>query len=107
VVRQLTAKDRLARMLKAVNQRCRRMRHWPLDAQHERLCRMLKGHYAYFGITGNFRRLVLLHHRVRRLWRTWLSRRSSKSYVTWEKYERVLQRFALPPPRIVHRYTLA
>jgi RNA-directed DNA polymerase len=107
VVRQLTAKDRLARSLKAINQRCRLMRHWSLDAQHDRLCRMLKGHYAYFGITGNFRRLVLLHHEVRRLWRKWLSRRSSKSYVTWEQYERVLQRFALPPPRIVHRYTLA
>lgn len=107
VVRQLTAKDRLARSLKAINQRCRLMRHWSLDAQHGRLCRMLKGHYAYFGITGNFRRLVLLHHAVRRLWRTWLSRRSSKSYLTWEKYGRVLQRFALPPPRIVHRYTLA
>ncbi len=52
VVRQLTAKDRLARSLKAVNQRCKRMRHWPIRDQHQRLCRMLKGRYAYFGITG-------------------------------------------------------
>src|SRR6202051_100294 len=28
-VRQLTAKDRLARTLKAINQQCRAMRHWP------------------------------------------------------------------------------
>jgi RNA-directed DNA polymerase len=104
-VRQFTAKERLARSLKAFNQRCRRMMHWPVKAQHQRLCRMLQGHYGYFGITGNFRRLILLHREVQRLWRRWLSRRSSRSYVTWERFERVLQRFALPPPRITHRYT--
>jgi RNA-directed DNA polymerase len=42
VVRQLTAKDRLARSLKAINQRCKRMRHWPLRQQHQRLCRVLE-----------------------------------------------------------------
>jgi RNA-directed DNA polymerase len=105
VVRQFTAKDRLARSLKAFNQQCRLMRHWPLDTQHERLCQMLQGHYGYFGISGNIRRLGKLRFQVRRLWRAWLSRRSWKSFLTWERYERVLQRFPLPQPRIVHRYT--
>jgi len=36
------------------------MMHWPLRAQHERLCRMLRGYFAYFGITGNSLRLVAL-----------------------------------------------
>jgi group II intron reverse transcriptase/maturase len=107
VVRQFTAKERFARSLKAFNQRCQRMMHWPLKAQYDRLCRMLKGHYGYFGISGNYRRLVRLHHEVRRVWRYWLSRRSSKSYLTWERYARVLQRLALPLPRIVHRYAAA
>jgi len=106
VVRQLTAKDRLARSLKAINQRCKRMRHWPLRAQHQRLCRVLKGHYAYFGISGNYKRLRLLHQCVRRLWHRWLSRRSSKSYVLWERYLRMLERFALPSPKIVHAYVV-
>ena len=97
VVQQFTAKDRLARSLKAFNEQCRLMRHWPLEVQHERLCQMLNGHYGYFGISGN----------GRRLWYAWLSRRSWKSFLTWERYERVLQRFPLPPPRIVHRYTVA
>jgi RNA-directed DNA polymerase len=107
VVRQLTGKDRLARSLKAFNQQCRLMRHWPLDLQHERFCQMLQGHYGYFGISGNIRRLGHLRFHVRRLWRAWLSRRSWKSSLTWEKYERLLQRFPLSPPRIVHRYTVA
>ncbi len=106
VVRQLTAKDRLARSLKAINQRCKRMRNWPIRQQHQRLCRVLTGHYGYFGITGNFKRLGLLYYQVRRLWQKWLSRRSSKSYVQWDRYERMLERFVLPKPRIMHPYAI-
>jgi len=46
---QRTAKDRLARTLKALNEQCRLMRPWPLAEQHRRLCQILKGHFAYFG----------------------------------------------------------
>ncbi len=88
VVRQYTAKDRLARSLKTFYQQCRRMMHWPLKEQHQRLCRMLQGHYGYFGITGNYRRLMRLYHLVRRFWCRWLARRSSKSNLTWERFKR-------------------
>jgi hypothetical protein len=104
VVRQYTAKERFARALKVFSAQCRRMMHWPVKVQHDRLSRMLNGHYAYFGITGNRRRLARLHYHVRRLWRRWLSRRSSRSYLTWERFVQLLQRFALPAPQIIHRY---
>lgn len=102
---QRTAKDRLARTLKAINQQCRLMRSWPIAEQHRRLCRMLEGHFAYFGITGNYQRLAAVVHQTRRLWRKWLSRRSWKSYVTWEQFLRLVVTYPLPAPRIVHRYT--
>ena len=82
VVRQLTAKDRFARALKAINEKCRRIRTEPLAEQHSQLSRTLKGHFAYFGISGNSTRLADLCYEVRRLWRKWLSRRSSNSRVT-------------------------
>jgi RNA-directed DNA polymerase len=102
---QRTAKDRLARTLKVINERCRSMRSWPLAEQHRRLCRMLKGHFAYFGISGNYQRLSNVVFRTTRLWRKWLSRRSRTSQVSWERFYRVLERYPLPAPRIVHRYT--
>jgi group II intron reverse transcriptase/maturase len=101
---QRTAKDRLARTLKAFNRRCRLMRHWPLAEQHRRLCRMLQGHYAYFGISGNSKRLSAVLHQVRRSWRKWLSRRSRESHVTWAKFSRMVAVYPLPSPRIVHRF---
>ena len=105
VIRQYTAKDRLARSVKAINGWCRRMRHWSLPEQQLRLCRMLQGHYAYFGLSGNMDRLTALHRAAYRRWRKWLSRRSRGPCMPWERFLRLLERFPLPAPRIIHRYT--
>ena len=102
---QRTAKERVVRTLKAINQQCRFMRPWPVAEQHRRLCRMLEGHFAYFGITGNYQRLAAVVHQTRWIWRKWLSRRSWKSYVTWERFQQLMAIYPLPAPRIVHRYT--
>jgi group II intron reverse transcriptase/maturase len=107
ILRQLTAKNRLARTLKAINRRCNKMRHWPLEDQHRRLSQMLQGHFAYFGIAGNSQNLNRLRHHARRLWRKWLSRRSWSSYVGWEEFVRILKRYPLPRPRITHGYDYA
>ena len=101
---QRTAKDRLARTLQAINRQCCVMRPWPIADQHRQLCRMLNGHFAYFGISGNSHRLAAVLHQARRLWRKWLSRRSWKSYVTWAQFSRLVAVYPLPPPRIIHRY---
>ena len=37
-------------------------------------------------------------------WRKWLSRRSNTGYVDWPHLLMLLERFPLPPPRIVRRY---
>lgn len=104
VLRQRTAKERFARALHAINAQCRRMRDWLLWEQHQRLCQMLRGHFAYFGISGNFGRLAELKYQAQRCWRKWLSRRSDKSRMSWAAFRRVLAGLPLPRPRIVHHY---
>ena len=64
---------------------------------------LLKGHYAYFGITGNYDALSRFSYEVRRAWRKALARRSQQS-LPWSKMNRILKRFPLPAPRIIHRY---
>ena len=90
--------------VQALHDGCARMLHDPLLQQWQRLCRRLKGHYAYFGITGNSRALKRLHHQAERIWRYWLSRRTRGRTLPWERFRTLLRRFPLPPPRIVHRY---
>jgi group II intron reverse transcriptase/maturase len=104
VVRQTTAKSRLARALVAVNDWCRTNRHHLLRWQRDRLAAKLKGHYAYYGITGNMRQLQRYSSQVRRLWRKWLERRTSGKRLTWARFSVLLERHPLPSPMIMHRY---
>ena len=101
---QKTAKGRLAKTLKAFNDYCRKHRHGSLKEQYDKLNRKLRGHFAYFGITGNYKALKAVHYRVKKIWHKWLGRRSRKSYIPWEKFSQFLKRFPLTPPRIQHQY---
>jgi hypothetical protein len=74
----------------------------PIKEQHTALARKLRGHDAYYRITGNARALVVLRLRVRRIWQTWLNRRSWKAKVTWTRMNQLLGIFPLPPARVVH-----
>ncbi len=65
--------------------------------QQEALSRKLRGHYAHYGITGNVRALVRFRYEVERRWRKWLTRRSWATRMTWEKFDRLRERYPLPP----------
>jgi group II intron reverse transcriptase/maturase len=104
VVRKRTAKDRFSRTLRRIAEWCRMHRHDDVDTQHRALVLKLNGHYAYFGVTSNFRALARVHHEVKAIWRKWLSRRSQKGFLDWNAMHRLLERFPLPRPRIVHPY---
>src|SRR5262249_8056922 len=43
--------------LAAVTDWCRTHRHLSIPEQHAQLVAKMRGHYAYYGISGNFRRL--------------------------------------------------
>jgi RNA-directed DNA polymerase len=105
MVRQVTAKRRYARALAAVTDWCRTNRHKSIPDQHTHLTAMMRGHYAYYGISGNIRRLSWYAQKVASIWRKWLSRRDRRSRVPWDRFAELLKRHLLPAARIVHRYT--
>lgn len=105
VVRQQTAKSRLARGLAAVDDWCRRHRHRSITEQHRHLTQMARGHYAYYGMSGNFRRVGWYGHELVRVWKKWLSRRDNESTFCWNDMNELLKRLPLPRPSIIHRYT--
>jgi RNA-directed DNA polymerase len=103
VVRQVTAKNRYARALMVVTDWCRQNRHLPIPEQHTHLVAKMRGHYAYYGISGNSRRLTWYATKVARIWQKWLSRRGGG--LSWSRFNALLTRHPLPAARIVHRYT--
>jgi hypothetical protein len=102
VIQQKTASKRISATLRRITAWCRQTRHWPICEQHRTLVQKLRGHYAYYGVTGNSRCLALVLREAARIWRKWLSRRSRKSRMNWARFMGVLTRYPLPPPRVVH-----
>ncbi len=102
VVKRRTAKGRFSRAVRVVGEWCRRNRHRPVREQHQGLSRKVLGHYAYYGLTGNGRALECFRWEVQRRWRKWLHRRSQRARHPWGWFNRLLQRYPLPPPRVVH-----
>ena len=102
MIKQKTAKDRVSRAVKEVKIWLRAVRHWKVREQHASLVRKVRGHNQYYGISANWRALQDFLYQVQRAWRKWLSRRSQKGYVNWEKMHLLLKRYPLPRPVIYH-----
>lgn len=103
VVKRKTAKGRFRRALQAIWDWCGHHLHDPIQEQYRQLSRKLRGHYAYYGITGNSGRISAFLLGVRRSWKHWLGRRDNAGPMTWADYQRMERRYPLPPARIVQR----
>src|SRR5271157_883911 len=77
-----------------------------IGEQHLHLSRVLRGHFAYYGISGNSRRLRWYAHQVERIWKKWLSRRGQPDKFRWTRLRALLKRHPLPSVKIVHCYTV-
>jgi group II intron reverse transcriptase/maturase len=101
VVKLKTAKDRFTRAVRSIDHWCRDNRHLPVGEQHKKLNEKLRGHYAYYGVTGNSAALTRFLHEVGPCWRRWLNRRNNLRSMTWEKFSAILRRYPLTPARAV------
>ena len=90
----------LRRAIQSVYEWCRRHRHHPVKDPHAALTRRIQGHFNYFGVSGNFRSLLLIIEEAKRSWYKWLRRRSQRTRLTRERFTDLLRDFPLPRPRI-------
>ncbi|MDD2708474.1 MAG: group II intron reverse transcriptase/maturase, partial [Verrucomicrobiae bacterium] len=104
VIQRKTARKRIVRTLKGMSAWCRENRHVKLTEQCRKIGAKLKGHYAYFGITGNGASLQNVFDKTKKIWHYWLNRRSrSRSDLNWERFGEMIEQFMpLPIPRVVH-----
>jgi RNA-directed DNA polymerase len=101
IVKKKTAASSFRRALRKVADWCAKHRHQSLRDQHAALSRKLRGHYAYFGTTGNADHLSRFRERVRHLWQKCLNRRSQSHSMPWERFELLEKRYLLPPIVVV------
>jgi len=68
----------------------------------------LRGHYAYYGITFNCRKLHTYYNRTKHLLHKWLNHRGGKRVWTWNKIAKLTTEWIpLVRPKIYHSYQLA
>jgi hypothetical protein len=63
--------------------------------------RKLRGHYAFYGITGNSAAIDRFRYEVKGIWFQWLATRSRRR-MSWRRFVEVLDRFPLPTAIAVH-----
>ena len=68
----------------------------------------LRGHFEYYGVSGNFPSIKRYYSLALRLVHKWLNRRSQKKSMSWSKLYNYLTLYPLPKPKIKHNfYTLS
>jgi len=79
----------------------RASRTQPTAVIMETAANKLRGHYAYYGVTGNSKSIRNYYYEVERLLFKWLGRRGKRGCLNYEKFKLLLQRFPLPTPHIL------
>ena len=97
---------------KKFNAKCKDMTDWlkgirnksQLKCWWPTLKSKLRGHFQYYGISENVRGIkAFYNHTVKALFK-WLNRRSQKRSMTWENFNKYLEMYFLPKPKLAHNF---
>ena len=102
VLRRSMAK-RVCAKLKLLKEELRKRMHEKVGKVGAWLASVLRGHYQYYGVPRNMRRISNFRDQVRRLWHRTLNRRSQKARLTESRMTQLAKGW-LPTPRICHPY---
>lgn len=72
----------------------------PLVELWTKVKQKLLGHYRYYGVTDNYKRMQEYRYRVEEMLFKWLNRRSQKRSMNWQRFKEYMKRYPLPSARI-------
>lgn len=108
VLKRKTSSKKLRASLK-------RMYEWLRDNRHKEVGELigemnlkLRGHYGYYGITFNSRKISSFFEQSKRMLHYWLNRRGGKRIWDWDKFDNLTtELIPLIAPKIYHCYQIA
>jgi group II intron reverse transcriptase/maturase len=96
-VKRVTAKKKFRAKLAAIKAWLKLNRaRLRTRALWEQVCAKIRGHFDYYGVTGNFWSLDRFLAEVKQLLFQWLNRRGGRRHMTWEQFTRMQRRFPFP-----------
>ena len=101
-----TSSRKFSASLKRVSEWLKVNRHVRIRELIAKLNQKLRGHYEYYGITFNSKKLRSYYEQAKRRLRKWLNRRGGKRPVwNWEKFTKLTKEWMpLIKPKIYHSY---
>lgn len=99
-----TEGKRFSRAKQRTKEQLHRMMHWDVGEQAKRINAILRGHFNYYGMAGNGRRITTFYFEVVRYWRKCLSKRSQAGAVNWASMRALLEQHPLQQPKIALTY---
>ncbi len=100
-VRRRTSPKKLRASVKAFTEWIKKYRHSRVTTLMQELVWKLRGYWNYYGVRGNAESMARFYDQCQRLLFKWLNRRSQRRSCTWAEFDALLQRHAIPLPRIV------
>jgi group II intron reverse transcriptase/maturase len=96
----LTSKKKLKQKKQNVKQWLKTQRNENILDIIDRINKKIVGHYAYYGVSGNYKSLVTFHKYIEVALYKMLTRRSQRSYLNWDRYYKVLSKYPLKEPKL-------
>jgi group II intron reverse transcriptase/maturase len=93
--------------------KCKAMKDWLKEIRNQSktkkwwktLAAKLRGHFQYYGVSGNSAKIAAFYRMTTKLVHKWLNRRSQKGKMNWAEFTEYLKHYPLPRPKIVHKFT--
>ncbi len=100
-----TSKTKLVKKCKAMTVWLKKIRNKMKPKEWwDTLKAKLRGHFQYYGVSGNYDSLKAFYNHTMRMLHKWLNRRSQKSSMNWENFNKYMRCYPVPKPRIVHNF---
>ncbi len=64
----------------------------------------LRGHFQYYGVSENYNGIARFYKFTIRMVKKWMDRRSQRKKMNWDGFNKYLEHYPLPKPKIVHRF---
>ena len=103
IVLRQTMRKRMRAKLREIKLELRRRMHHPIPEVGQWLRSVLTGHFRYFAVPRNQRKLSAFKYQVYCLWFRTLRRRSQRHRISGDRMNRLTARW-FPPDRVLHPY---
>jgi group II intron reverse transcriptase/maturase len=100
IVKYRTSEKKLKAKRAKIKKWIRHNMHAPTDELIKKLNVKLRGHYNYYGVSHNFKKLNGFYRYVERMLFKALKRRGGKKQLNWDKFGRILEFTPILPPKI-------